>query len=75
MSDEPDFISQCGELFNDSDRIRWFRQRTKEVKSQGAVLCRYSVHEQIPGLVLFEAWKQRPEDQGDIRWQLVVATA
>lgn len=70
MSEEPDFLSQNGELFTREDQLRWFHDKTAEAQAGGAVLARYSIHPDIPGLALFEAWKQRPNDQGDIRWQL-----
>jgi hypothetical protein len=75
MSHEPDFISQCGEPLTESARLEWFMSRAREAEDAGAVLARYSVHPDIPDLILFEAWKVRPADQGEIRWQLVVTDA
>lgn len=67
---EPDFISQNGDVLTDAERNAWFRERAKEAQEQGATMGRYSIHETIPNLALFEAWKVPPADQGEIRWQL-----
>jgi hypothetical protein len=55
----------------DDERRAWFKARATEAREQGAVMARYSIHETIPNLALFEAWKVAPKDQGDVRWQLV----
>lgn len=69
-SKEPEFIAQNGEHLTAEQRRQWFRSRTEEAKAEGAVLCRYSVHETMPNLILFEAWTARPSDQGEPRWQI-----
>lgn len=70
-NEEPDFLSQTGEVLTDDERRAWFKARVDEAHKQGAVMARYSIHETIPNLALFEAWKVSPKDQGDVRWQLV----
>jgi hypothetical protein len=65
---EPDYIAQVHQQSeNHSD---WFKARAIEAQSEGCTFARGSVHPQDARLALFEAWKEHPEDQGDIRWQL-----
>ena len=72
-NEEPDFLSQNGEALTDDERRAWFKARSAEAYEQGAVMARYSIHETIPNLALFEAWKIAPQSQGEPRWQLVAA--
>lgn len=68
---DPEWLSQCGEPLTREQRSAWFRARTLEAKSAGATHARYSLHETIPDLILFEAWRIRPKDEGEPRWMLV----
>ena len=67
---EPDFIWQTAEAYTDEAKRAWWQARGAEAKDAGAVLVRCSYHPTVSGLILCEAWKARPSDQGDIRWQL-----
>ncbi len=74
-NEEPDFLSQNGDALTDEERRAWFKVRAAEANEQGAVMARYSIHETIPNLALFEAWKVAPTSQGEQRWQLVPASS
>ncbi len=67
---EPDFISQTGECETEEDGRRWIRERADEMRAQGAVLLRASIHPDFDHLLLMEGWKEYTEDQGEPRWQL-----
>jgi hypothetical protein len=49
----------------------WFRQQATEAQKQGVKFCRYSLDGGGKGL-LFEGWKEQPEDQGEQRWSFAV---
>lgn len=69
--EEPFFIRQCGDPLPDGVLpIDWFSARCEEARKEGATFARYSIHPEMENLLLIEAWKERPADQGEIRWQL-----
>ena len=68
---EPDFLSQCGEALTPGQRREWFRFEAFQAEEKGATFHRYSVHPDIPNLILYEGWKERPDEQGEQRWQFV----
>ena len=64
---EPDFIYQTVEEFPDVDtRLKWFDDRALDAKEQGCRWARFSIHEKH-GWCLFEGWKAKPDDEGEIR--------
>jgi hypothetical protein len=67
---EPDFLSQTAEPMDQEARLAWFVDRNAEAKERGATFGRASVHPEH-GWALFEAWKVRPEHEGEQRWQVV----
>jgi hypothetical protein len=69
MMNEPDFLSQNAERLDRDATLAWFRDRFYEAKERGAAWARQSVHPE-KGWLLFEAWKARPEDEGEQRWQV-----
>ena len=66
---EPDFIAQTAEPMSKSERRRWFEERGGEFSRQGATHFRLTAHETIQNLLLLEAWKVRPEDEGEPHFQ------
>lgn len=70
---EPFYIAQTNERKTPEGKMEWFRERAREAQDEGAKLCRFSQHQEIPDLILVEGWKALAHevgDQGDIRWQL-----
>lgn len=67
---EPFIVRQTADLVTPEDKLAWLQGCAQEAKTAGAVLCRASEHPYINDLVLFEAWLEWPEDQGDQRWAL-----
>lgn len=70
---EPEFLSQCGEPLSPEEQRAWFKARADEAKAQGATHGRFSIHPTEPNLILFEGWKERPESDGEQRWQFSAA--
>lgn len=70
-NDEPFIVRQNGDLLTSAEHLAWFEQCSKDALARGAVLARYSAHESIPNLILFESWDHHPASQGDLRWALV----
>lgn len=68
---EPDFVSKTDEPMTPDERMAWLRKRVDEANANGAVFHRASVHPDMSNLTLHEAWKVRPDDQGEPRWGLV----
>lgn len=68
---EPEFLSQSAEPMTPGQQREWFSMQAFHASERGATFHRYSHHQEKPDLILYEGWKQRPEDQGDPRWQLV----
>ena len=67
---EPGFIRQCSDPMTDAERHSWIEQCVKEATGLDVVLCRVTAHPEISDLILFEGWKEQPEDQGEPRFQL-----
>lgn len=63
---EPIFIAQIEQ--DPSLHRAWFMKRTDEAEEIGCMFGRYSVHPDNERLALIEAWTERPEDQGEVRW-------
>lgn len=67
---EPFYIAQTAEKMTGDERYSWFARRTAEAKHEGAKWCRMSVDDaDRPTMCLFEAWRERPADEGEPRWQ------
>ena len=47
----------------------WAIERAAEFFNQGATHYRLTMHETIQNLLLLEAWKVRPEDEGEPHFQ------
>lgn len=74
MSAEPDFIAQTDEPRNSEDRIRWFVSAGMEGElNHGCQYFRYSYHPLNHNCLLVEGRKERPVEQGPIRWQFTYA--
>jgi hypothetical protein len=67
---EPFYVRQSGDVMTDEEARRWFQMVAQEARDEGATFGRYSFHVSIPNLRIVEAWKERPRDQGEIRWAL-----
>jgi hypothetical protein len=70
MSEEPDFISQSGELMTPAVRMEWYRAEVAHAETKGANFHRFPV-DLDRGLTLYEGWKVRPQKQGKPRFQMV----
>lgn len=69
---EPDYLAQTAEPMTPDERREWFRSRAREAGAQGCVHGRMSVDDaENPTMALVEAWKVRPSDEGEPRWQMV----
>jgi hypothetical protein len=66
---EPDFLSQTAEPMTPAERSMWFQARAREARASGAAHMRATVHPDDENLLLFEAWKVRPDDEGEPRFQ------
>lgn len=74
MREEPEFISQTAEQMTPDERRMWCRKQARDAEEKGATFHRWTMHDEIPNLILYEGWKAKPEDQGDPRFQLVATT-
>lgn len=70
---EPDFISQNADLTVEAEQHAWFQREAEEYRGRGATHFRFSTDTTTPNLCLVEAWKKRPANEGDPRWQLTAA--
>lgn len=66
---EPDYLAQTAEPMDDTERRAWIRARADDAHAAGAVQCRVSMHPDIPNLLLMEGWNERPDSEGEPRWQ------
>lgn len=67
---EPIYIAQTFETEHLVDPVAaraWFAARGVEAHDRGATYPRMTVNDDQTGL-LFEAWTEKPKDQGDPRW-------
>lgn len=67
---EPFFIRQSVSL-NSEAAQDFLRECAADAMSEGATHCRATEHPTLKGLVVFEAWSERPEDEGPARFQMV----
>lgn len=51
-----------------AEKQSWWKDRETEARKEGATFFRYTVHRNDPRLILIEAWKSWPDDQGEPRW-------
>ena len=67
---EPFFVAQTAEPEHLADPQEWFRKCGEEAAAKGGTWPRYTVDRlgAPPTCLLFECWKERPEDPGEIRW-------
>lgn len=65
---EPDMLSQTGDLSSGKERRAWIELRADEAKAEGMQHGRCSFDEEH-NLVLVEFWKERPDEEGEPRFQ------
>lgn len=68
---EPQFIAQTADVSGADDAFRrqWIKDRIKDARDYGMTWPRVSwKHEGSKLIILFEAWKTRPDDEGDPRF-------
>lgn len=65
---EPDYLAQTDDFRTRGERDTWIRDRTAEAKAQGMKHGRVSL-DPDRNLLLVEAWKVCPEEEGEPRWQ------
>lgn len=71
---EPIYLAQNGENLTDEQVRKWFRDRAQEAhEKHGCTAFRYSIHDDIPGLILIEGWTEQPDEYGQQRWQLTAS--
>ena len=69
---EPDYLAQTGDFKVPVAGQHWIRERSFWARKIG---CRHIRASWSPEheLLLIEAWKVKPDDEGDPRWQLTHA--
>jgi len=67
---EPEIVRQCGDFQNEAQGREWFDLQTNQAKEAGMTFARYTIHPDIAGLILFEAWRRQPKHQGEPRFAL-----
>ena len=70
---EPFYVVQTAEpehTATTESRIAWFKHHSNQAKIEGATFPRYSLRNAPKLMLLFEAWKTQPKDQGAQRWAL-----
>lgn len=70
VDSEPCYIAQTFEPEHLHDPVTaraWFQKQGKLAHDEGCTWPRMTVNEDQTGL-LFEAWKDRPSDEGEPRW-------
>lgn len=65
---KPDYLAQTGECRTAVERDAWIKARVDEAKAEGCRHGRMSYDEEH-NLYLVEAWKERPDDEGEPRFQ------
>jgi hypothetical protein len=68
---EPFYIAQCGDEMTEQERWARLERTVEDANTKGSVFGRVTRHPDFPNLILFEGWKERPEDQGEPRFQMV----
>ena len=71
MNEEPFFVRQTDEPRIADERRAWVEARVAEANAEGSTFARFSHHPVLTNVLLFEAWKERPHDQGAPRFTLV----
>jgi hypothetical protein len=66
---EPEYLAQTAETSGGDERQVWIRFRADEARSRGITFFR-AAYDDKQNLLLLEGWKERPEDQGEPRWQM-----
>ena len=65
---EPGYVRQSADS---KDIYEWFRACRKEAEADGFTWFRFSIRNlSNPTMGLVEGWKEQPDEQGPIRWQL-----
>lgn len=75
MSDEPFYVRQTAEQMTEDEARRWFHEAAEEACQGGAKWARYTVHPDIKHLMIVEAWRERPDDEGEPRFALTHSQA
>lgn len=69
--DAPCFISQVSGLKTGEAMREWVREQADLARAAGVTVMRASADPDIrPGCILFEGWKEQPEDLGEQRWDV-----
>ena len=63
---EPYYIAQNAETVDSSERQRWI---IFHINRSNAAFWR-ATYDEEQNLILFEGWKNRPEEPGEPRWQM-----
>ena len=65
---EPGYIRQTA---HSKDFYVWFVVCRREAEADGFTWFRFSINDTYnPTMALVEGWKEKPDDEGPIRWQL-----
>lgn len=68
MSKEPVYVQQV--VQNTALHQSWLQKQVRESRALGCVFARATYKEDDAKSLLFEAWDERPDDQGPARWHL-----
>lgn len=66
---EPEYIAQSADTADGAERQTWVEFHFGSAKARGCAFFRATFDDER-NWVLFEAWKERPENQGEPRWQI-----
>ena len=69
---DPFYIRQR-RVSDQSEMSSFLEQCSDEARDEGAKHCRATHHPVDHGLVVFEAWIERPDDEGQARFSMVRA--
>lgn len=69
---EPFYLRQTAEDMSPEEQRRWVEAEVANAKAQGAVWFRVTKHPQHENVVLVEAWKKRPSDEGEPRFREII---
>lgn len=67
---EPFYTSQSNDPMLPGERADWVRHEAKKANDQGATWSRATAHPKDENIILYEAWKERPKDEGNPRFHL-----
>lgn len=65
---EPTYIAQTAEREHLGEPVVWLRACLADARAAGSV--KFSRSTMAHGMLLLECWPERPEDQGEPRWQV-----